>query len=213
MGPNFVEKENDIFPLITIIVAPLGLLLYLAKDNYKGISFGKWVMGIIVRDENSKIHSPSHLNLFARNLPLIIWPIEFIAILFSKNKQRLGDKLGKTLVFRNQERPKKLLRVLSIIGLGLIFFVFFFTFVSSALKSSEAYKLAISEIERNEEIIDYVGGIKDYGWMPTGKVSVQNGEGTATYEINVIGENKEMSVKVELTKPKNKEWEITSFHY
>ncbi|WP_424494191.1 RDD family protein [Salinimicrobium sp. GXAS 041] len=185
----------------------------MAKDNYKGISFGKWVMGIVGRDENYKIHSPSHLKLFARNLPLIIWPVEFIAILFSKNKQRLGDKLGKTLVFQNPERPKKLLRVLPVIGLGVIFFILFFTFVSSALKSSEAYKLAISEIERNEEIIEYVGGIKDFGWMPTGEVSVQNGEGTATYDINVIGESKEMSVKVELVKPKNGEWEITSFHY
>lgn len=213
LGPDFIEKEDGFPTLLLILSIPLGLIFYFGKDSINGTSFGKWIMGITVRKEISSNESASLVNLFIRNITLIIWPLEFIVIVFNKNKQRLGDQIAKTLVYKNPNKSKKLPRIISIIGLGIIFFVFILSFVASSLKTSNAYKLAISEIENNQEINKTVGNIVDYGWMPTANVRVTNGEGTATYDIKVIGEKKEINVQVELIKPKDGEWEITSFNY
>ncbi|RKS42522.1 putative RDD family membrane protein YckC [Gillisia mitskevichiae] len=213
LGPNFIEREDDFPFLLAIISIPLGLILYFGKDSVNGISFGKWIMGIVVRKESSSVESPSLINLFVRNITLLIWPLEFIVIVFNKNKQRHGDKIAKTIVYKNPNKTKKIPRILSVIGLGIIFFAFILSFVASSLKTSNAYKLAITEIENNKEINQQVGEIIDYGWMPTGNVNITNGEGIATYDINVIGDKEEMNVQVELIKPKDGKWKITSFNY
>jgi len=213
LGPEFIEREDGVSFIFIVLSIPLGLTFYFGKDAINGVSFGKWIMGIVVRKESSSIESPSLMNLFIRNITLIIWPLEFIVIIFNKKKQRLGDKIAKTLVYKNPNKTKKLPRILSVIGLGIIFFAFILSFVASTLKTSNAYKLAITEIENNNEIKQKVGEIKDYGWMPTGNVNITNGEGTATYDINVIGDKEEMNVQVELIKPKDGNWKITSFNY
>jgi uncharacterized RDD family membrane protein YckC len=213
LGPDFIEKEEGLPILLSIVSIPLGLIFYFGKDSINGTSFGKWIMGITVRKENYPNESASLANLFIRNITLLIWPLEFIVIVINKNKQRLGDKIARTLVYKNPNKSKKLPRILSIIGIGIIFFVFIFSFVASSLKTSNAYKLAITEIENNKEINQTVGEIIDYGWMPTGNVSIKNGEGSATYDIKVIGEKEEMNVQVELIKPKDGNWEITRFNY
>ena len=85
-----------------------GFFLYFLKDAIKGISIGKWIMGIMVRDAVNVDNIPSIGRLFLRNLLVIIWPIEFFILATNDEKKRLGDKIAKTTVVKNPTRRKKL---------------------------------------------------------------------------------------------------------
>ena len=64
------------------------------------------------------------------------------------------------------------------------------------MKNSEAYKAAITEIEKDEQIIIETGGIKGYGIMPTGNISIYDGQGHAHLEIKILGNIKDVNARV-----------------
>ncbi|MBZ9730550.1 RDD family protein [Salegentibacter sp. JZCK2] len=209
LGKGFLDEDNASNVLVKILPTMLiGFILYFAKDSIKGISPGKWIMGIMVRDENIHTEIPSVGRLFIRNLLIIIWPIEFFVLAVSQEKKRLGDKIAKTAVLKNPKKLSVLPRVLTLVGIGVAYFTFIFVFVFASMKSSDAYKTAISEIEQNQEIINEVGGIKEYGMFPTGGVSIKSDYGEANLEIKVIGNEKDLNVKTYLTKEPNEEWKL-----
>jgi uncharacterized RDD family membrane protein YckC len=209
LGSNFLDENNPSKMMLTMLFAMIpGFILYFSKDSLKGISPGKWIMGIMVRDENNQNEIPSFGRLFLRNLFIIIWPVEFIVLATSDQKKRLGDKVANTVVVKNPNKPTKLPRILTLIGVGVIFFVFVFLFVGSAMKNSDAYKVATKEIELNKEIISETGGIKGYGMMPTGNVSISNGQGQAQLEIKVLGNTNDLDVSAYLEKEPNGEWKL-----
>lgn len=92
--------------------SPLGfkiiyLVMFFAKDSFKGISFGKWVMGIMIREDDEQKLIPSFWILFIRNLYFVLLPIEFVVLIFNKHNKRLGDKNANTIVLNNPD-PKKI---------------------------------------------------------------------------------------------------------
>lgn len=209
LGTGFLDEDSTGNTMVRIIPTMLiGFILYFAKDSVKGVSPGKWIMGIMVRDENNHNEIPSIGRLFIRNLLIIIWPIEFIVLAVSQDKKRLGDKIAKTSVLKNPKKLNVLPRVLALGGIVIAYFMFIFVFVFASMKNSDAYRTAISEIEQNQEIINEVGGIKEYGMFPTGGVSVKSGYGEANLEIKVIGNKKELSVSTYLTKEPNEQWKL-----
>jgi len=209
LGTRFLDENNASKVMTKMLPTMLiGFIVYFAKDSIKGISPGKWIMGIMVRDENNHNEIPSAGRLFIRNLLIIIWPIEFIVLAVSQDKKRLGDKIAKTSVLKNTKKLNVLPRVLALGGIGIAYFVFIFVFVFASMKNSDAYKTVISEIEQNQELIKEVGGIKEYGMFPTGGVSIKSGYGEANLEIKVIGNEKELSVNAYLTKEPNEEWKL-----
>jgi uncharacterized RDD family membrane protein YckC len=209
LGPNFMDENNPSkMMMIMLFVMIPGFILYFAKDSLKGISVGKWIMGIMVRDDNNPNEIPSFGRLFLRNLFIIIWPVEFIVLATNDQKKRLGDNVAKTVVVKNPNKPSKLPRILALIGVGVTFFVFIFLFAGSAMKNSDAYKVATKEIEQNKDIIAETGGIKGYGMMPTGNVSISNGQGQAQLEIKVLGNTKDINVSVYLEKEPYGEWKL-----
>ncbi|CAH8283155.1 putative RDD family membrane protein YckC [Mariniflexile fucanivorans] len=209
LGTDF-RDENNLSNLISKMLPTMliGFLVYFAKDSIRGISPGKWIMGIMVRNENNPNEVPALGKLFTRNLFLIIWPVEFIVLASNQEKKRLGDKIAKAIVVKNPTKAKSLPRILALVGIGIAFFTFTFLFAGSAMKNSDAYKVAVSEIEQNEEIISETGGIIGYGMMPIGNVSISNGNGQAQLEIKVLGNKKDMNVGVYLTKEPNGEWKL-----
>lgn len=209
LGTGFLD-ENSTRTLMSKLlpVIAIGFFLYFAKDSIKGMSPGKWIMGIRVRDEKNPNEIPSVGKLFIRNLLLIVWPIEFIALVSSLDKKRLGDKIAKTSVFKYQNKLNAVPRVLALCGFGIGYLVFFFVFIFAAMKSSDAYKTAIHEIEQNQELIKEVGGIKEYGLFPTGGISIHNGYGEANWKIKVIGNDKDLNVETFLTKEPNESWKL-----
>jgi len=210
MGPDFID-ENDFGQMkttIILVMVPI-FILYFCKDFMNGISLGRWIMGIMVRDENNLTEIPSKTRLAIRNLFLIIWPIEFLVLAFNKDKKRLGDTYGKTIVLKNPDKAKKSYRIIALVVICLVFFGFTALFTGAALKSSDAYKTAIHNIESNPDILNETGGIKGYGSFPKGKVNVTNGHGQAGLEIKVIGNIKDIEVSVFLEKESNGIWTVT----
>jgi hypothetical protein len=209
LGPNFMDENNTGRMTVTMLTVMIpGFLLYLAKDSIKGISIGKWLLGIMIRDVKHPNGIPSFARLFARNLFLVIWPIEFIVLASNQEKKRLGDKAAKTIVVKNPNTPRKVWRIVALCGVGIAFFAFIFVFVGTAMKNSDAYKVAVQEIEQNEEILSEVGGIEEYGMMPTGNVTISNSNGQAQLKIKVIGNKKDLYVNVYLTKHPNEKWKL-----
>lgn len=76
------------------------------------------------------------------------------------------------------------------------------------MKNSDAYKLAIKEIEKNQEILTETGGIKGYGMIPSGSINITNGYGQAQMDIKVLGNETDLSVGVYLTREPNGEWKL-----
>jgi len=119
--------ENDLNELNSFwFLRILIIISYFVKDSFKGISFGKWIMGIMIRDDSEQESVPSFLILFIRNLYLILLPIELVVLIFSKNKKRLGDKYSGTIVLNNPVTKSKLYRLLILISV----FIFLFGFIA-----------------------------------------------------------------------------------
>ena len=76
------------------------------------------------------------------------------------------------------------------------------------MKNSNAYKVAIENIESDANIIDTTGGIAGYGKMPKGNITVTNGHGIAQLQIKVIGQISDVKVYVYLEKEAEGEWII-----
>ena len=210
LGPNIMDTEDEILtPFTVMLTLPLLLFgLYFGKDSYKGISLGKWILGIMVRKADDHSQVPSSINLFLRNLLLVIWPVELIVLALSTDKKRLGDKSFGTEVVENPVQPSSRARVAAIVAPFVLIFVSVAFIVFGALKNSSAYKAAIAEIEQNEEILGVTGRIVGYGWLTSANVSVTNGEGEAYYRIAVKGENQDVVVFIDLYKDFGEDWEV-----
>lgn len=208
-GEDLINGNNrrQIIPILLSALIP-GFILYFAKDSYQGISIGKWIMGIMVRDENCLNKVPTFGRLFLRNLFLIIWPIEFIILAINEQKKRLGDKVAKTVVLKNPIKYSKASRIMALISVVMLFFVFVFLTVGSTMKNSDAYKTAIEEIEKNEQLKTEIGTIVNYGMIPSGNIKTENGYGQALLEIKVIGKKGTIPVTVYLEKEQSGKWQL-----
>lgn len=208
LGPNFMNNDNlDNMESIMLWVMIPGFLLYLSKDSIQGISVGKWIMGIMVRNDFDN-ETPSFIKLFIRNLLIIIWPIEFLVLAISSDKKRLGDMIVRTKVIKNPNKPKSISRILALVFIGFCFFFFSYYTVGTILKNSDAYKVAIEFIESDVIVMETTGGIVGYGYMPKGNINITNGYGVAQLEIKVKGNTEDITVFVDLEKEPEGEWII-----
>ena len=208
-GEGLINGDNpeQIIPIFFTILIP-GFILYFGKDSYQGMSLGKWIMGIRVYDEQNLNGVPSFSRLFLRNIFLIIWPIELIIMVTNEQKRRLGDKVAKAVVVKNPTKSSKVPRIMALISVAMLFFLFVFFIVGSTMKKSDAYKTAIAEIEKNEQLKSEIGTVMNYGMLPTGNISVNNGYGQALLEIKVIGGRQTVLVLVYLEKEPESEWRL-----
>ena len=96
------------------LVSGIQLSLYwlLCKDCYKGMSPGKYIMGIqIINQKNNLI--AGQLRCIIRNLFCFFGIIEFIIFITSPKGLRIGDYLTSTrVVNRNSELHQKLIPVI-----------------------------------------------------------------------------------------------------
>lgn len=69
---------------------------------------------------------------------------------------------------------------------GFLAFIFgIFGTVSVALKSSDAYKIAVARAKENADVREELGEPITEGFMPTGKVNVENNSGEADLTIAI----------------------------
>lgn len=203
--------NTDIFFLFPVFII-VSMLFYFCKDFIKGASLGKWLLGLTVREQKNLDSTPSLMNLFLRNLTIVIWPVELIVLLVDKNKRRLGDKLGKTVVVQSQK--VSVLKIILIILLGFILFTFIiFATVMYVIKSSDAYQISESFIEQNEEIKQKTGGVSGFGFLPSGTINITDESGESFLTLKVKGKVKDIVVDIYLTKQPGSKWIVKEYHY
>ncbi|MFY0590992.1 RDD family protein [Roseivirga sp.] len=212
-GTGFLNDTDPFGYIPVIITALLGFTAYFSKDCIKGQSPGKWFLQLKVRKKNNLNEIPSVRQLLLRNVFLIIWPIELIVLITSSEKERLADKQIGTVVIKSEEAISKTPRIALITSFFMVFFAFIFLFISSAIKNSDAYKMAQNEIENNSEIIETTGGIEGYDFFPKGSVSTTNGEGEAYFTIGVKGKTTDVNVNITLYKEMGSDWIIDKFNW
>ena len=222
----------DLFTLFLVIIIPIALLyfngyrdgleenisdiinaIYVVifgfhfKDVVKGHSLGKYLLGIAVRDHNDASVKPPAIKLFIRNLFTLLWFIEIPALVFSKEKTKIGDKITGTDVFRIQKKSRAPTVVIAgIYACILISMILFGT--SEYLKSEKSYVAAISYIEKNPAFIDAVGEIQGYGFLPFGDISTSGSRGNAIYVIRIYGSENNIRVRIYLSKKPATGWEV-----
>jgi uncharacterized RDD family membrane protein YckC len=196
-----MAEENEANAPIFLLFLVL-FMLFALKDAIKGQSVGKRLLGIGVRKQEHYSEIPSISKVFLRNLTQVLGFIEFIVLAVNQDKQRLGDKLAKTVVVKTREMGiwKKIMIGLSSIVLSLA--IIFISLVV-VLKSTEAYKVSESFLKSDERIIKETGGIEGFGFFPTGNLQTTNGYGEAIFTIKVKGKEKNIYVDVYLIKAKN----------
>ena len=81
------------------------------------------------------------------------------------------------------------------------------------IKNNDAYRAAVSEIERTSYILEKTGEITGYGLLPEGNIETNDGIGKATFKIDVKGKTKDLKVKVHLSKTPDTEWVVHKMKY
>lgn len=99
----FLQRYFDF--RINWIFGILLCIIYVNKDFFRAKSPAKRIIGFQVLN-NSNGKPASRLSCFIRNLTLIIWPIEILITLFSKQR-RLGDLIANTKVVEAKKEPLK----------------------------------------------------------------------------------------------------------
>jgi len=86
-------------------------------------------------------------------------------------------------------------------------------FVFHTIGTSQAADTARTYLRNNEKLKRDVGEVKDFGWLVTGNINVQNGDGVATLYLKVIGENRNVNARVDLSYRNNRDWRVTDASY
>ena len=215
----FQNAQNDpakLFLMIPILMVAIFLFLCL-KDCVHGASIGKRALGLAVRNSQNASEVPSIPKLFLRNILMFICQIEFLVLVCSADKTKLGDKLARTDVFCVGKKVRISIIIITFV-LAISIFVGSLLFsISSAFKNDSSYKMAVNYIESNPEIINLIGEVQNYGFMPTGSLNyrVNNGQkySHAAYTIKVIGSKDTTYVYIQMEKKTDKDWEIIYFDY
>jgi len=90
---------------------------------------------------------------------------------------------------------------------GITWFVFHTIGTSQPADKARAY------LRNNEKLKRDIGEVKDFGWLVTGNINVQNGDGVATLYLKVIGENASVNARVDLSYRNNRDWRVTDASY
>ena len=193
---------------LLVIITP-ALLLYLCKDCIEGVSIGRLLAGIVVKDIKNPCVTPGFTQMFTRNLILVtILPVEMFLLAFTNDNKRLGDKITHTTVVQNHSRSMRIVR------LGLIFIMlitissFFLISSNTVIMKSKAYDTALAFVRSNEEIAVQTGGITHTGCFATGNINVSNGIGNAQLNIFVEGKKSNYVYKINMNRTPEGKWTV-----
>jgi hypothetical protein len=86
-------------------------------------------------------------------------------------------------------------------------------FAFHTIGNSEAAETARTYLRGNKILKSDIGEVKDFGSFVTGSVNVQNADGEATLYLKVIGENRTVNARVDLSYRSNRSWRVTGANY
>jgi Cytochrome oxidase complex assembly protein 1 len=113
---------------------------------------------------------------------------------------------------------KKIVMIVAavVIALALLVGVFVGGVIAFALYSfgtSDAAVTAKEFLRNNEQLKRDIGEVKDFGTFVSGNISINNGVGTATISLKVIGEKRPVNATVELVYANGRPWRVTAASY
>jgi len=113
---------------------------------------------------------------------------------------------------------KKILIIVAavVLVIGLIVVVFVGGIIGIAFYSigrSEAAETSRYYLRTNELLKQDIGEINDFGKIVTGNVQINNGSGTATINIKVIGDRQTVNASVDLIYRNGRPWQVTAASY
>ncbi|SDM36236.1 Cytochrome oxidase complex assembly protein 1 [Catalinimonas alkaloidigena] len=79
------------------------------------------------------------------------------------------------------------------------------------VKEHDSYQAAISHIERDQDLIDYTGGIDGYGFFVSSNIVSSKKSGNASFRISVNGAKNDALVVIKLDKDSSAIWKVHSF--
>jgi len=79
--------------------------------------------------------------------------------------------------------------------------------------NSDAAMTAKDFLRKNEVLQKDLGPIKDFGWIISGSISVQNSAGYANLSLKAIGEKRSANTNVELMYKNGRPWQVTAATY
>ncbi|MDR2546647.1 MAG: RDD family protein [Lachnospiraceae bacterium] len=210
---NVSNEPPKILSTFTIVML-VAFFVYCLKDIVKGQSPGKYMLGIAVRNRHNPSERPLIHKLLIRNIFTFIWPMEFLVLLCSENKTKIGDSIVGTDVYRVSNKVKIPLIIATIALVGITFIGAMVFGIAKIIKSDQPYVIAVNHIEMSPEIINTIGEIKGYGLIPSGNVVYSSdGSAEANYIIKVFGMKSTTHVQVQLERKPNREWEIIYFNF
>ena len=165
------KLDSDIYQNVMTYVLLILVLPYIFFGEliFKN-TLGKYLFGIEVVDIEN-FERPSVWSFVKRGLIKIIWPVEGLVLLFAKNKKRLGDLWGKTIVANKTENQYNPAIRLAIGALTLIVLNFSFSiFMGLGVKNTDFYATGLDylktqnieisgltkEVNQNGDIVNYV---------------------------------------------------------
>jgi hypothetical protein len=204
-GDAFFEPNNS-HP----IIASTGIMLalFFCRDLVKGISPGRWVTGIMVRDYDFPSQPPSIPNRILRNIMLIAWPVEIITMIFNSELRRLGDRAAHAMVMVNPQSAQVVWRLIPVILMVVLFYGSGFFLQAYLVKRTEPYNVSVEYIKSNTEVQQLTGGVTGFGTLPSGTMTVTNNYGYAEFIIPVKGSTKDAVAYVTL-QLKDGKWVVT----
>jgi hypothetical protein len=86
-------------------------------------------------------------------------------------------------------------------------------FVFHTIGNSEAAETARTYLRDNKILKSDIGEVRDFGSFVTGSINTQNADGEATLHLKVIGENRTVNARVDLSYRSNRSWRVTGATY
>jgi hypothetical protein len=103
-----------------------------------------------------------------------------------------------------------------VVVLGLLVVIFVGGIIGFALYevgNSEAALEAKNFLVNSEKLKRDIGEVKDFGSIVTGSVSIHDGNGEATVNLKVVGEQKTVNASVHLVLVNGSTWRVSSASY
>lgn len=126
-GMDFEKGNMDDFMRIAMIAILFGILLTTVKDCVNGVSPGRWLLRLTVRNVGNHNEIPAIEKLMLRNVFTVIWPLELLFLLFGG--RRIGDIAAETDVVLYPDK-RSLTKRMAVTAIPVIILIGFMSLVA-----------------------------------------------------------------------------------
>ncbi len=165
-------------------------LLFLLKDHWQGRSVGKRIMNLYVAKMQESLPPAGAKQLLARNLWLLLLPVEAFKMVFDPYCRRFGDYYAHTVVMERRYPPVVRRLTVKVLGVILVISTLWSAYIYLTpvkIKKSRGYQLAREAALNDPLVIQALGSQPEISYWP----EVTYEQGKEIYILKVFGPAKE----------------------